>query len=153
MSHPAPDWTLAEAKDWLRERVDHGAHCPCCTQHAKIYRRKLNSRMAWGLIRLYRATDGTEWGHLPTIAGDGCEVGKLRYWGLVIEEAEARPDGGRSGWWQLTGNGRAFVKGRLAVPKYARIYDGRCLGLRGEPVTIRDCLGERFNYDELMNGI
>ena len=150
---PMPDWTLEEAKDWLRERLDHGADCPCCTQRAQVYRRKLNSRMARGLIALYLATGGRDYGHLPTIAGDGCEVGKLRYWGLVVEEPEARPDGGRAGYWKLTPDGVDFVRGRLRVPKYARIYDGRRLGLRGEPVDIRDCLGSPFHYDELMAGI
>lgn len=33
------------------------------------------------------------------------------------------------------------------------IYDGRCLSLTGDEVGIRDALGSRFNYDELMVGL
>ncbi len=38
------------------------------------------------------------------------------------------------------------------VPRHALIYDGRLLRLEGELVGIRDCLGDKFDYDELMSG-
>lgn len=38
---PAGTDTLDQARDWLRANVDEGAHCPLCTQHAKVYRRGL----------------------------------------------------------------------------------------------------------------
>jgi hypothetical protein len=116
-----------------------------------VYRRKLNSRMARAAIRIYRSHGIDGWVHLPSVAGDGCEGGKLRYWGLLIEEPELREDGGRSGWWRLTSPGLQFVRREMRVPKYARIYDSRCLGLVGEPVDIVDCLGEKFDYRELMD--
>lgn len=146
----ADDMTLGEARDGLRELVEEGHRCPCCTQFAKVYRRKLNARMALAAIRLYRAGAVREYVHLPSVAGDGCEGGKLRYWGLVVEESERREDGGRSGWWRMTDLGERFVRAEVSVPKYVRLYDGRRLGLRGEPVTIIDALGERFDYEELM---
>ena len=34
--------TLSQAKDWLRVRLDEGAKCPCCAQHAKLYKRNRN---------------------------------------------------------------------------------------------------------------
>ena len=61
--------------------------------------------------------------------------------------------GGRAGWWRLTEQGSAFVQGLMKVQKYAKIYDSRLLKLDGELVTIRDVLGSRFNYDELMRGV
>lgn len=75
------------------------------------------------------------------------------HWGLIEEEPIVRPDGGRAGWWRITPFGQQFVLGNSTVPKYARLYDGRCLGLEGVPVTIRDCLGTKFNYADLMAGI
>lgn len=144
--------TLGEARDELRELVDHGHRCPLCTQFAKVYRRKLNSGMAVSLIRMYRRA-GLGWVNVPDeIGARSREEGKLRYWGLVEEAGELRDDGGRAGWWRVTPDGAAFVLLRARVPKYARVYDGRCLGLGGDLVTIRDCLGERFDYGELMNG-
>ena len=144
--------TLQEAVEWLREHLDEGAICPCCTQRAQVYRRKINSGMAVSLIRMYQ-TAGTDWQHIPTTIGARSrEEGKLRYWGLVEEADAERDDGGRAGWWRVTPRGADFVLGNLAVAKYARVYDGRCLGLVGDPVTIYDALGDKFDYAELMRG-
>jgi hypothetical protein len=46
------------------------------------------------------------------------------------------------------------VLNRSKVPKYARIYNNRCLGLdHSKQVSIIDVLGTKFNYTELMEGI
>ena len=146
--------TLAYARDWLRERVDDGHKCPCCSQFAKVYKRRINSRQARALIAMYQA-GGTDWCHLPDVEAPlhlgGSETGKARYWGLVEEASDEREDGGRSGMWRLTQGGVGYVQGYVLVQKYAHIYDGRCLGLSGEPVSIHDALGVRFDYDELMS--
>lgn len=148
-----PDTLLTDARDWLRDRLDDGEKCPCCTQFAKVYRRKINSGMAYALLRFYNAV-GREWGHKPDVLkGVGAaarDESLLRYWGLFEESTEQRDDGGRSGWWRVTEVGEDFALRRVRVPKYARIYDGRCLGLTGELIDIRDALGDRFSYEELM---
>lgn len=153
---PADDVTLEEARDWLRDRVDDGATCPLCSQFAKVYRRTVHSTMARVLILAYRQHD-LEWFQLSAVErligrGGSSEAGKLRYWGLVEEEAERRPDGGRAGWWRVTPAGRDFVLERVAVPRHALVYDGRCLGLEGAPLTVRDALGTRFDLAALMRG-
>lgn len=148
------DVTLVEAKDWLRARVEDGVECPCCTQFAKVYRRKIHTTMAADLITAYRVT-GHHWFHLPTLL-DGRhpgDFGKLAHWELVVEMPAVRADGSnRAGWWRVSDHGRRFVLGEIRVPKYAHLYDGRLLKLdRSEWVSIRDALGDRFNYDDLMN--
>ena len=144
--------TLEEARDWLAERMDEGADCPCCGQRAQVYRRKINSGMARALIVMWRAA-GTGWCHVPTVVGgrssDEC---KLVYWGLIEEERVRRPDGGRAGWWRVTEDGARYVHGQLLLPKYALIYNGDCLGLEGERVGILSALGTKFDYDDLMAG-
>jgi hypothetical protein len=144
--------SLVEAQTHLRGQVlNGGARCPCCRQFAKVYERKLNAGMAVSLIRMYRVRGG-DWVHLPTeVPARSREEGKLAYWGLVVEARTERPDGGRAGYWRLTPDGLLFVQGDKRVPKYAKVYDGRCLGLTGELVSIRNCLGDRFDYDELMS--
>jgi len=146
--------TLEQSREWLRKHLNDGARCPCCSQFAKIYRRKINAGMARSLIEMWQVA-GCDWVHLPTAIGARSrEEGKLAYWALVEESTEPRDDGGRAGWWRVTPKGRAFVAGLTRVPKYAHIYDGRCLGFDDtELVGIRDCLGSRFNYDDLMGGI
>jgi hypothetical protein len=136
MSTPDPDWTLHDARQWLRDRVDDGARCPCCTQHAKVYRRKITGAMARALIALHQAGGADEYVYAPDILREHrlvADAAKLRYWHLVTELDEPRDD--------------------LRVPKYARVYDGRRLGFTGEPVSVGDCLGEPFRLDELMAGV
>src|SRR5262245_9685330 len=148
------DWTLGQARDWLREHVDDGAPCPLCGQYAKVYRRKLTAHTAVLLIAMYRKA-GSNWVHWPSLGLGHADEAKARYWGLIeAKPDEIREDGSsRTGWWRLTALGVAFVCNRITIAKYARIYDGRCLGLRGEHVTIGDVLGTKFNYDHLMDGI
>lgn len=149
---PTGSRTLDDARGWLRERVDDGATCPCCGQFAKVYRRKINGTMARALITLYRHA-GRTYAHAPSLPGDTHEMSQLSWWGLVEDEGTLRDDGGRAGWWRVTDAGEAFVRDLSTVPKYARIYDHRCLNLVGDPVGIRDALGKRFRYDELMAGV
>jgi hypothetical protein len=151
--------SLADATRWLREQVDDGARCPCCTQFAKVYRRKIHSTMARELIHFYRRAR-FEWFDLPLLSGEVSgkrraytgDSAKLRYWGLMVEADVEREDGGPAGWWRVTERGAKFVRHDLAVPKYAHIYDSRLLGLHGEPVTVVDALGDKFDYRELMDG-
>lgn len=153
--------TVREARDLLRTLADEGSVCPCCTQTVKVYRRKLTSAAARGLISLYRM-HGREWGHLPTvvkkltpdIAHQGGYVSLAGYWGLMEEERTVRrDDGGRAGFWRVTNNGEAWIRRRVTVSKYARVYDGRVLNLTGDLIWITDALGTDFDYRELMEGL
>lgn len=150
-----PGTTLQEARDWLRGQVTDGpgAHCPTCHQVAREYRRRLNSNMAYALIRLYRL-GGLEWVHKPTVLrGVGSaarDESLLRFWGLLEEAGDERPDGGRSGWWRVTPLGAAFVRREHTVREYAIVYDNRLLRLEGKAIDIERALGARFSYRELM---
>lgn len=147
---PEP-YTLAQAKADLGALLSEGTTCPCCGQFAKVYKRKLHSAMARDLILAYRRA-GTEWFHVRQVLGhDGGDFAKLAMWDLIEEAGERRPDGGRAGWWQITESGVLFVSGLGQVSKYARVYNGRRINLTGPLVTIEDCLGERFNYHQLMH--
>lgn len=145
---------LEEAQDELRRRLLEGeaVECPCCTQLAKIYRRKIHATMARHLILMYRADSDDGWFHMGTVLGGPYgDAAKLSYWNLIEEAPERRVDGGRAGWWRVTDRGRAFVERELVVPEYARIYDGRLLSYEGDGVRITDALGEKFDYGELMS--
>lgn len=148
--------TLAQLKAWLRTKCQQpgGAKCPVCEQHVQVYRRKINAGMARSLIRMYRA-GGLDWVHLPTqIGARSREEGKLAYWNLVEEEKILRPDGGRAGYWRVTKLGELFLKDQCTVPKYARVYNQKVLSLDpSEQVTIKDALGTKFDYNELMAGL
>jgi len=141
-----------EVAAWVEGHRDEGIHCPGCGQLAKVYHRRINSGMARSLIAMYRKA-GTDFLHLPTaISARSREEGRLRWWGLVEEATEPRPDGGRAGWWRVTDKGASFIKGHVAVRERALIYDNTLLGLEGPWVTIHDALGNKFNLNDLMKG-
>ena len=95
----------------MHERLTHGdvTICPCCAQTAKLYKRKLGSVMAKGLILLYHRanemkTPGpihiTEYfqslgkkSGVPSSALGGGDVSKLRYWKLLQRIMGERADG------------------------------------------------------------
>jgi hypothetical protein len=147
------DMTLKEARELLRTMVVDGARCPCCTQMAKVYRRKVNSTNARSLITLYRAGGASAFLHAPSLPGDTHEISQMAWWGLIEEENVIRPDGGRAGFWRMTERGVQWVMMQATILKYALVYDSRCLGFQGKNVTIQDALSSRFNYSELMAGI
>lgn len=155
MDHFTDDMTLAEARDLLRTLVGKGHTCPCCAQYAKVYNRTITTQMAISLLEFRREAPQGEWGHAPTILHNKKrpigDFPKLRYWGLIEEEKVRRPDGGRAGWWRITQDGEDFIAGRIGVPQYAHIYDGRRLSLSGDLVLFADALGTPFDYTELMN--
>lgn len=154
LPHSWLDRPLLEARNWISEKLNGGESviCPCCGQHAKIYKRKINAGMAVALIKMYRHA-GRDWFNLPAIHNQwqSRDEAGLRYWGLIQEARERREDGGRAGWWRVTEDGERFIRGITPEPKYALIYNGTRIGFDGDPVFIRDCLGDKFSYEELMS--
>lgn len=145
--------TLHEARERLMVERWEGTDCPCCGQRAQVYKRSLHSGMGRALVIMYRAA-GTEWqDKTVTLRGVGAaarDESLLRYWGLLEEAAVRREDGGRAGWWRVTDLGRDFVLERIKVDKYVYVYDRECLGSDGPTVSIRDCLGTRFDLRDLL---
>lgn len=145
--------SIQAGRDWLRKNLEKGAKCPLCGQHAKLYRRKVNTGMAVSLIKMYRINK-TGWVHVPTSVGaKSREEGKLRYWNLVEEQPGKGLHGGRAGYWRVTEFGEQFLRGQAQIPLYAIIYNGKVLNHEGKLIGIRDALGTGFNYDDLMAGI
>jgi len=153
------DFSLDDAKTWLWTRVKKGAECPCCTQLAKVYKRRVNSSLALSLISLSKLGDG--WHHVSNILALSAlrsptlsrEFSIIRYWGLIDEkEVEEGVNSRTSGYWRITAKGQSFVAGQILIPRYAFIFDGRCLYLSEDTATIQECLGSKFNYADLMLG-
>lgn len=157
--------TLGEAKQFLRDNWDKdGAICPCCTQIVKLYKFKLRSSMAICLIlmdKYFRNHPEEEYVHmtnylnsidLPGSIRNSGDNAKTRYWGLTEKKEGKREDGSkRVGYWKLTEKGRQFVRGEITVPQYAKLFNNKSYGLTGDEISIREALGTKFNYDELMN--
>jgi hypothetical protein len=101
-------------------------------------------------------------GFSAAVRGGG-DASKLRFWGLLFPVEGEREDGSRrNGWWRLTERGRRFCQGALAVPQYVFIfndtaYSPEAAGVPGEKrgglVTLRDVMGEGFDYAEMMGAL
>lgn len=161
----AANTTLAEAIEWVEEHMDDGAECPCCGQLAKVYKRKLNSAMAFVLLLLHRRKADEEWVHVPSyinaqvldptvsaaVRGDWA---KLVHWGFLEAMDGLRADGSkRIGYYKITRNGRLFVTGQIKAPKHVWFYNGGPTeDVDTEMVSIVSVLGDRFDYAQLMRG-
>lgn len=148
--------TLEEAKQFLRENWEQGTECPCCKQFVKLYRRKLNSGQAHALVILYKyfeLNENTDWVHVSKFdypAFRGGDLAKLRYWNLIEAKTNIDPTKKDSGFWRLTDTGRAFVRGDITVESHIGVYNQTIYTVEAQPITIRQALGNKFNYNELM---
>lgn len=147
--------TLDEARDDLTAKLSDGVTCPCCGQFAKAYPRRVTGGAAASLIRVFRE-HGHDWFRAAGqhgVSALGGEFARMAHWGLIQEELTARPDGGRSGWWRVTAKGAQFIRSGLTIPKTVVLYDNHIIRFEGPMVTIRQALGEKFNYAVLMGRV
>ena len=138
--------------------LDEGPTCPCCSQIAKRYHRKLNSGCARWLVEAARLTlaTGDHWVHTSDVikalrgklsGTDGTAL--LTYYEMV--SARRTDEGDRiKGVWQVTPKGWAWIRGELLVPSHCVIYNAVCEGFEGDDVTLGDALREHFDLAELM---
>lgn len=165
--------TLQQAKDFLRENYLDGAFCPCCGQFVKEYHRSITGSMAMGLVLFYKfvksrgdifientvdLNDIRDYynGKYPLHLYYGGDFAKLKYWGLIEEQEAIRKDGSnRAGFWNITQKGVDFVQNNINVPRKIKIYDSKFIGYldTNDTVGIEYCLGKKFNYRELMQGL
>ena len=151
--------TIEDAKNFLRGNYIKGCVCPCCGQFVKLYNRPIHTSMAKDLIRLYHIHNNDDWNkyyHISKIrtrtAGGG-DFAKFLYWGLVKELEKDSNDASKrtSGYWKITDKGKQFVENRIKVEKHAIIYNSKLLKFSEDFVNIKDCLKDKFDYNELMN--
>lgn len=154
---------LEEARAHVIANLDEGVICPCCSQRAQRYRRKLDSLMARGLVRMYvwfRDHPGVRWMHVErelksdplSPGGIGRQVATLKYWGLIRLMRDEEPDGAAvRGYYRITKRGRQFVRGQITLPRYIFVYNNTLFGFDGSEITdIQTALTDKFSYTELM---
>jgi len=142
-------------KEFIEHIKEKGVHCPVCDRYAKIYRRKLNSTMARGLIWLYHEGGKDQrlyvnFSRMPPFLLKSNQLASNRWWNLVERKPNDDPKIKHSGMWRLTTLGRNFVMGYTAVKSHIWHYNSQALGFDGEWIKIQEALGEHFNYSEMM---
>lgn len=152
--------TLHDAKIMVGAQMGEGVECPCCGQYCKVYPRSLHSSMANQLIRFYRLAKLhglTEFYHYSRIvtskftAVGGADFAKLALWDLTVP-AECVPGENNNGYWKITAKGIDFVEKRIRVPKNLYVFNAKILKTSDELVGIEECLNNKFDYRELMEG-
>lgn len=136
-----------------------GCYCPTCGQKAKIYKRKLSSEMAYAVLMLHKASlagDSAAYHHSDEFMRNykattkGWYYSLIRFWDLAETSHNDDPAKKDSGMWRLTDKGRLFARGAITVPSHVFIYKAERQRFSDGRVTIRQALGERFHYQELM---
>lgn len=143
-----------------------GCRCPLCHQFVKVYSRKITGSMCVALIKIWQAYVRYGW----TVGDDShsihlegllkrCNVSsavrgdapKLQHWDFIRKIEGKRKDGSSlNGHYMLTKAGHAFMFCNVARHERAILYNNKFYGHEGKLVTILDCLGKKFSYDELM---
>lgn len=157
--------TLDEARALYRSKVGAGVECPCCDRYGKVYKRRLCSAIAFGLIAMHRryVIKPDEWIHFQrymaafckhrpglSAAVRGGDFAKMRWLGL-IEARDSDAKRPSSGFWRLTPRGASFVKGEIRVPAYIWTYGNQQLDIEvDETISIEEALNDPFDYQELM---
>jgi hypothetical protein len=156
------------SKAWLEERLDEGVTCPTCGQHAQRYRRRFNSSMSRWLIILAKLSPRYQptWTRTSdvikraaslrgfgTAQASGEAPSLLPFWGLIETRPNTDTDKKHSGVWRPTEKGHDFVDGKVVIPRVAVVYNNTLERLEGDSLSIREALGKRFSYEELMNAV
>jgi len=149
--------TLQQAKQELRDNWDKGTSCKCCGQFVKLYKRKLNSGMAVILIRLYKESlISDRWINVKDFLRvnsfkNNHDWTLLKYWGFIKQNDQKSNGKTKSlGEWKITDKGKDFVLNKITTHKRIHIYNKMYMGVDIEQTNIIECLGNHFNYNELM---
>jgi len=144
--------TLSEARENLNANLEDGTECVCCGQYARTYRRKLNSNMVVFLVDLVKKTGTDEWIHYGELEFTGRDYNYLKHFGLAECKVNKDPGKKGSGMWRPTERGVDFVHGRTKVPTHVFLYNNRIKSWSDTKGDVKDALGSKFNYSELLRG-
>lgn len=146
--------TIGEVKKYLTDNWRKGVDCPCCKQKVQLYRYKIQAQMIYYLFEIMKLQRNKPWVHVMNevkpINGD---YAKLRYWGLIEERGDVpEKDTKSSGFWRITEKGKQFLYGYIPIYSHCLIFNHKCYGTSGVPITVQEALQNKFSYEELMNG-
>lgn len=137
------------------DNIEKGYTCSHCGSYVKLYRRSMNSNMAVALLTLYRYAPNifvkVEDLLLKHNRGRCGDFSYLKWYNLIEPQKGQRSDGsGRNGYYRITAFGMLFCESKATVSSKFIIMHNSLKGFGGEEITIKDALGKKFNYNELM---
>jgi hypothetical protein len=146
--------TLADAQVVVHNHYTdkEGILCPCCSQQVRLYKYKLHSTLAAGLVDLVlKFGERDDWIHASEIA-HGNNIGKAAHWGMIETKPNTDPTKRTSGLWKPTHHGANFVLDTsIRVPSHAFLFNAILIGWTDTTTNITEALGNRFDYQEMMD--
>lgn len=129
--------------------------CRCCGHIKRTYTRSFNSNMAMCLIALVKYEIN---GYIKVedfLLKQGYErcgdFSYLTHYGFLRKQGGLRDDTStRTGYYQITSAGIMFAENKITAKEHFIICENRLLGFEGKDIAIKDALGTKFNYSELM---
>lgn len=146
--------TVEEAQAYINENREEGVECPCCGHKSKVWEKPLIGTAVADLIRLVRfwEKNGVP-AHISEFTTQRSNFYTLSYWGLIMKgEVEVDNKKRSSGYWVPTIKGGDFVEGKITIPSIAATYNNKLVEFRGRQIGVKEALGKKFNYEELMKG-
>jgi len=149
------EFDFPEVPEKPKKDIDRGYVCPCCNLYVRRYKRALNCNMGLAMLVLYKS--GIRYFvHLEDLmrqygykrCGD---ASYLIHWKFLERLKEKREDGSsRNGKYKITSLGILFVEGKITAKEKALIFNNQFQGFEGKEITIKEALGNKFNYEILM---
>jgi hypothetical protein len=141
------------------EELREGNECPHCGQDCVLRKEHVDYAKAYALIELWNMARDKAWVHVNdikiyknmTAATLGGRFASLRYWGLIEDRFNTDTKKRCSGYWRITDLGCEFVLNRVRIPKTWRVFDMQQYYSEGAQVNIKQCLGKKFNYAEVLD--
>lgn len=128
-------------------------HCPTCHHTSTAYWHKLNPGLVKALIKLRAAVHQYQRNSIDIhhemnlTTTEAMNWTKLRFHGLV---AKVKVDGQvQRGYWLLTSNGAAFLRGELAVPAKVKTLNNHVEDHDRIEVTVEDVMGEVPYFEDI----
>jgi hypothetical protein len=148
--------SLKGAKELLERQLPKGAHCPCCGQYAKIYKRKFSRTLARTIVAMFGLTEQkvrqrlSPVIHVPTeLSGmRDRDMGLLEDFGLVSGRSDGQTYS--TGFWKITVSGAHFVRGEWDIPEAVYSYNQKVIGYSEERITIEKAWGTAFRIEDVM---
>lgn len=142
----------------FHSKLEGGTSCPCCGRFSKLYKRNLNSSMAYGLLFIVKHHEWSgEWVNMPKDAPRWLvqtnQHPTLAWWGLIERKPNTDPSVKHSGLWRPTPKGIQFALRKITVPKFVITLHGEVQEFSQERVTIVEALGTKFDYMDIMGKV
>jgi hypothetical protein len=139
----------------MGQDFEKGFVCEHCESYVKQYTRSFNANMALCILLLYRFNVRGFIKVEDFLIKNGqkrCgDFSYLIHYKFLERQEGKREDGSkRTGYYRLTSLGILFAEGKIGAKRKFVILHNKLMGFEGDDIYIKEALGKKFSYEELM---